>query len=119
MPRGKARVDEVGADLPHEDSEWEDGEVVNATRRCTRSRACSSRRRSYLGTDNCIVWVATASHLGHGYINQVVSFSFSLSATHWDIVDMPTATSDDTAPEGYTTVHGYYRFTDIFYEWCA
>ena len=32
---------------------------------------------------------------------------------------MPVATSDDTAPEGYTTVHGYYRFTDIFYEWCA
>ena len=32
---------------------------------------------------------------------------------------MPVATSDDTAPEGYTTVHGYYRFTDIFYEWYA
>jgi len=30
---------------------------------------------------------------------------------------MPVATLDDTAPEGYTTVHGYYRFTDIFYEW--
>ncbi|KAF9652173.1 hypothetical protein BDM02DRAFT_3089827 [Thelephora ganbajun] len=30
---------------------------------------------------------------------------------------MSVATSDDTAPEGYTTVHGYYRFTDIFYEW--
>jgi len=32
---------------------------------------------------------------------------------------MPATTSDDTAPEGYTTVHGYYRFTDIFYEWYA
>jgi len=32
---------------------------------------------------------------------------------------MPVATLDDTAPEGYTTVHGYYRFTDIFYEWYA
>jgi len=32
---------------------------------------------------------------------------------------MPAATSVDTAPEGYTTVHGYYRFTDIFYEWYA
>lgn len=30
---------------------------------------------------------------------------------------MPVATPDDTAPEGYTIVHGYYRFTDIFYEW--
>ena len=36
-----------------------------------------------------------------------------------DIVDMSAATSDDTAPEGYTTVHGFYRFTDIFYEWCV
>jgi len=30
---------------------------------------------------------------------------------------MPVATSNDTAPEGYTLVHGYYRFTDVFYEW--
>src|ERR1700753_2916232 len=33
--------------------------------------------------------------------------------------DMPVATLDNTAPDGYTTVHGYYRFTDIFYEWCV
>ena len=32
---------------------------------------------------------------------------------------MPVATQDDNTPEGYTTVHGYYRFTDIFYEWCV
>jgi hypothetical protein len=33
--------------------------------------------------------------------------------------DMPVATADNSAPEGYKTVHGYYRFTDIFYEWYA
>ena len=32
---------------------------------------------------------------------------------------MPAANAEDVAPEGYTTVHGYYRFTDIFYEWCV
>ena len=56
--------------------------------------------------------------LNRGYINEEPP-SFFPSATHWGIVDMPVATSDDTTPEGYTTVHGFYRFTDIFYEWCA
>ena len=41
----------------------------------------------------------------------------SPSHTFGPCFDMPVATLDNTTPDGYTTVHGYYRFTDIFYEW--
>ena len=60
--------------------------------------------------------VAKASYLSRRYIKEG-PLPLLPSATHWDIVDMPATTLDDTAPPGYTTVHGFYRFTDIFYEW--
>ena len=78
--------------------------------------------RTYLGTERwrLVVWRECCP--GHQvYKGKKRTPPFLPSQPHrWrHRFDMPVATSDDTAPEGYTTVYGYYRFTDVFYEWYA
>lgn len=91
--------------------------AVGHVRRCSKVIAISISRNGDEWSCVAGVW-PQASHLNHEYINEESFPSHFTPATHQDI-DMSVATPDDAAPEGYTTVHGYYRFTDIFYEWCA